>query len=87
MPVSIFLLGLQNLAADEHICHAKNCSNQKYRQHNAENGHPALLPVDLYRYGNKVKIMLHSFFLPNPSKRHRILGTPDQRMLSNFYCG
>ena len=25
---------LQNLAADEHICHAKNCSNQKYRQHN-----------------------------------------------------
>ena len=66
MKVPAIHLSLQNLAADKHICHAENRCNQKYRQHDTENGHPALFPVNFCGYGNKVKITLHLFSLPNP---------------------
>ena len=39
---------------------------QKYGQDNADAGHPALPAVKPGRNGNKVKIMLHLYSLPNP---------------------
>ena len=66
MPASAFLHFLLSRALQVHIGKAEHDRYQKYGQDNADAGHPALPAVKPGRNGNKVKIMLHLYSLPNP---------------------
>ena len=59
MPVAILLLGLNKLALNIHIRHAKDGCHKQHRQIDAKDGHAVLLPVCLCVERNKFKIISH----------------------------
>ena len=69
MPVAIIPLGLQDLTADKHVRHTENGGDQEHRQDDTDDRHPALLPMDLFSDGDKIKIVFHPKSLPDPSTR------------------